>query len=90
MPGYGASMFRPRLCAHPGCGAPAAAVLTFQYATRTVWLFDQGDPDPAAIDLCARHADRLRPPRGWTGHDRRAGSDTSGQASPGMSTSVAS
>jgi hypothetical protein len=77
-------MFRPRLCARPGCGATATAVLTFQYATRTVWLSDQGEPDPAAIDLCSRHADRLSPPRGWTGHDRRAG------ASPGLSTSVAS
>lgn len=76
-------MFRPRLCARPGCGAPATAVLTFQYATSTVWLLDQGDLDPAAIDLCAAHADRLRPPRGWTAHDRRA-------SAPGMSTPVAS
>jgi len=82
--GYVAFMFRPRLCARPGCGAPATAVLTFQYATRTVWLLDQGDPDPAAIDLCTRHADRLSPPRGWTGHDRRD------SATPGMSTPVAS
>jgi hypothetical protein len=60
-------------------------VLTFQYATRTVWLLDQGDDrDPAAIDLCARHADRLSPPRGWTGHDRRVG------ATPDVSTPVAS
>ena len=83
--GYVALMFRQRLCARPGCGAPASVVLTFQYATRTVWLLDQqGEPDPAAIDLCTPHADRLSPPRGWTGHDRRA------SASPGMSTSVAS
>ena len=81
--GYGAVMFRPRLCARPGCGAPGTAVLTFEYASRTVWLLDQGDPDPAAIDLCARHADKLGPPRGWTGHDRRAGAS-------GMSTAVAS
>jgi hypothetical protein len=76
-------MFRPRLCARPGCGASATAVLTFQYATRTVWLLDPADPEPSAIDLCARHADGLRPPRGWTAHDRRTGA-------PGMSTSVAS
>ncbi len=82
--GYVALMFRQRLCARPGCGAPATAVLTFQYAIRTVWLLDQGDPDPAAIDLCGRHADRLSPPRGWTGHDHRA------SAAPGLSTSVAS
>jgi hypothetical protein len=70
-------MFRQRLCARPGCGAPAAAALTFQYSTRTVWILDQGDPDPALIDLCAPHADRTSPPRGWTAHDRRAGVSTS-------------
>jgi len=77
-------MFRPRLCAHPGCGAPATAVLTFQYATRTVWVLDQGDDEPSVIDLCTPHADKISPPRGWTAHDRRIG------ASPGMTTSVAS
>jgi len=58
-------------------------MLIFQYATRTVWLLDQLDPDPAAIDLCARHADRTAPPKGWTLHDRRAGDGA-------VSTSVAS
>lgn len=81
--GYFASMFRLRLCARPGCGAPATAVLIFQYSTRTVWLLDPAEPDPAAIDLCARHADRTAPPKGWTGHDRRAGAS-------GVSTPVAS
>lgn len=76
-------MFRPRLCARPGCGAPATAVLTFQYATRTAWLLDQGEPDPASIELCTRHADRTAAPKGWTNHDRRAGTG-------GVSTSVAS
>ena len=70
-------MFRTPLCARPGCGAPTAAVLTFQYSTRTLWLADPGEADPTAIDLCARHADRLSPPRGWTAHDRRAGMSTS-------------
>jgi len=77
-------MFRTPLCARPGCGVPATAVLAFQYSTRTVWLMDPGEHDPSAIDLCGPHADRLSPPRGWTGHDRRAG------ASSGMSASVAS
>ncbi len=51
--------------------------------------FGSGDRTVHAVngisyDLCARHADRLSPPRGWTGHDHRD------SASPGMSTSVAS
>jgi hypothetical protein len=82
-------MFRPysgaqRLCAHPGCGAPATAVLTFQYASGTVWVLDLGEPEPSAIDLCTRHADKVSGPRGWTTHDRRAGSGSD------VSTSVAS
>lgn len=83
MTGYFTPMFRTRLCARPGCGAPATAVLTFQYATRTVWLSEEADSDPAAIHLCGRHADRTAPPKGWTGHDRRAGA-------AGVSTPVAS
>lgn len=69
---YRRAMFRPRLCARPGCGDPASAMLTFQYATGTVWLLDLSDPDPCAIDLCSRHAERTTPPLGWTVHDRRA------------------
>jgi hypothetical protein len=82
-------MFRPhngalRLCARPGCGAAATAELVFQYANATAWVLDLGDPEPASIDLCTRHADRVSAPRGWTTHDRRAGSG------PSVSTSVAS
>ncbi len=67
-------MPRARLCARPGCGEPAAATLAFQYATKTAWLDDLAESEPCAIDLCRRHADRLTPPIGWQGHDRRAGS----------------
>jgi hypothetical protein len=44
----------------------------FQYATRTLWLEDLGERDPHTIDLCTMHADRLKPPLGWSGEDRRA------------------
>lgn len=69
---YRGRMQRPRLCARPGCGEAATATLSFQYATSTVWLDDIGVKEPHTIDLCGRHADRLAPPKGWTGHDRRA------------------
>ena len=66
-------MERPRLCDRPACGAPAAACLTFQYASRRVWLDDLlPDPDPAMIELCTFHADRVSVPVGWSGEDRRA------------------
>ena len=62
-----------RHCARPGCQAPATATMTYDYATRTVWLDSPGDePDPAAAwGLCATHADGLRVPLGWGREDRR-------------------
>ncbi len=77
-------MSRQRLCARPGCGAPASASLSFEYATRRVWLDDLGEPEPYKIDLCSRHADRLCVPRGWSGDDRRT------VGAPPVSTAVAS
>jgi len=65
-------MFSLRLCARPGCSARATATLGFQYANSTAWLDDLADPEPSTIDLCTRHADRLVPPVGWVGHDRRS------------------
>ena len=64
-------MERARLCGRPGCAEPATATLVFQYATRTLWLEDLTERNPHTIDICTRHADRLTPPRGWTGEDRR-------------------
>lgn len=64
-------MERPRLCSRPGCAEPARATLVFQYGTRSLWVQDLADRDPHTIDLCSMHADRLSPPRGWTGEDRR-------------------
>ncbi len=64
-------MAGPRLCGRPACPAPASATLSFSYATRTLWLDDLGEPQPQVIDLCRDHADRLRPPVGWEGLDRR-------------------
>ena len=58
-------------CARPGCAAPIAAWLTYDYRARCLWLDDRiaaGDCWP----LCASHAARLRAPKGWTQLDRRA------------------
>lgn len=65
-------MERSRHCARPGCGAPAAAALSYDYASRTVWLDSLDDePDPAAADMCATHAANLRVPLGWALEDNR-------------------
>ncbi|MFN2558003.1 MAG: DUF3499 family protein [Nitriliruptorales bacterium] len=68
----GASMLS-RTCARPGCSAPAAATLAFFYGDREVCLERLGlDELPSTYDLCATHADRMRPPYGWVLNDRRA------------------
>ncbi len=66
-----------RTCARPGCSAPAAATLAFFYGEREVCLERLGlDELPATYDLCATHADRMRPPYGWVMNDRRSGQQT--------------
>ena len=62
-----------RTCARPGCASPATASMTYEYASRTVWLDVPGsEPDPdAAWGLCGTHADRLKVPVGWDRNDRR-------------------
>jgi len=54
------------------CGAPAAALMTFNYSDGAVWLDDLTDGvDGFGYLLCADHADRMAPPQGWTLTDRR-------------------
>lgn len=55
------------------CGGPAAAVMSFDYDERAVWLDDlaQSVPVGAGYPLCAHHADRMTPPLGWTLTDHR-------------------
>ncbi|HEX3541350.1 MAG TPA: DUF3499 family protein [Acidimicrobiales bacterium] len=61
-------------CARPGCGGVAAAWLSYDYAGQRVWLDDPGaDSSGHHSALCAAHAGRLRPPQGWSCHDRRTG-----------------
>lgn len=62
-----------RLCSRPLCGAEAKAVLLFDYASGHVvldWTRDVHDPNH--LELCAAHAERFRPPNGWTLEDRRS------------------
>src|SRR3954454_546362 len=59
-----------RLCARPGCGAPAAATLRFQPTQREAWLVAlEEDAARTEGDLCARHAAGLVLPRGWELHN---------------------
>ncbi|MFN8026712.1 MAG: DUF3499 family protein [Acidimicrobiia bacterium] len=58
-----------RRCARPDCSATGAVTLVCDYAARTVVMVAAADSpevdDPARYDLCARHAERFRPPHGW-------------------------
>lgn len=55
------------------CSTPAAALMTFNYSDRAVWL-EELEPDVeqgVGYSLCIEHADRMTPPLGWTLTDRR-------------------
>lgn len=55
------------------CGAPATSVMSYNYGDCAVWLDDLTTAviPGAGYPVCARHADRLTPPLGWTLTDRR-------------------
>lgn len=62
-----------RRCARPGCTGWPTATLSYRYAERrTVIVPLAGERPPQTYDLCGLHADRTRPPSGWTLEDRRA------------------
>lgn len=61
-----------RRCSRPGCPSPASATLTFRYDqqhAQLVALVPDGGPE--TYDLCGEHADRTRPPFGWSLRDDR-------------------
>ena len=49
----------------------ATATFTFDAREQTVWLDPPRDGNARAGELCARHANTLRPPQGWRLEDRR-------------------
>lgn len=61
-----------RTCVRAGCRWPAAASLSYRYATRQVWLGDLlEERDPNAWDLCPHHAGTMTVMRGWDLVDER-------------------
>ena len=61
-----------RSCSKTACRWPAAASLSYRYATRQVWLLDLAPTtDPSLYDLCPHHADALVVPKGWERVDDR-------------------
>ncbi len=55
------------------CGAPAAAVMAFNYGEAQVWVEDLAETGPlgAAYALCEMHANRVSVPVGWSLTDER-------------------
>jgi len=63
-----------RTCSRIGCSVPASTTALVRYAAREIELRPLVDEvDPHLVELCAEHAARLTPPRGWTiaGHTVR-------------------
>lgn len=61
-----------RRCSRPGCPTPATATLAFAYDEQHAALVPLlPDGGPETYDLCGDHADRTRPPHGWTLRDDR-------------------
>ena len=61
-----------RRCSRPGCPTPATATLAFRYDQQHASLVPlAADGGPETYDLCGDHADRTRPPHGWTLQDER-------------------
>ncbi|MGA9598424.1 MAG: DUF3499 family protein [Acidimicrobiia bacterium] len=56
------------------CASPAESVMSFDYATRAMWLTDiSSSLEPGTgYPMCALHAARLGAPVGWTLTDRRS------------------
>lgn len=55
-----------RRCSKTTCRQPAVATLTYAYADRAVVVGPLATfAEPHSYDLCADHATRLTPPRGW-------------------------
>jgi hypothetical protein len=59
----------PRVCDRPGCSRPAAARLVIDVRHLVVTVDDRLDDVGGAAQLCAKHAERIIPPRGWTVDD---------------------
>lgn len=58
---------KDRLCSKVGCVLDAVATLTSVYDDATAVLGPLAfRPEPHSYDLCARHAERLSVPQGWT------------------------
>ncbi|MBP2398702.1 DUF3499 domain-containing protein [Glutamicibacter protophormiae] len=56
-----------RICSRPACRETARATLTYVYADSTAVLGPLATyPEPHCYDLCARHANRLTVPSGWS------------------------
>lgn len=61
-----------RICSRPLCGKDAEALLLFDYEDRHVvlrWTSEKRDSN--LLELCVEHADKFRPPHGWSCEDQR-------------------
>lgn len=65
---------RPRrtwVCGNMLCAESASAVLLFDARESAAWLIDAGEAEWAGLGMCPKHANRFRPPVGWSLSDLR-------------------
>lgn len=68
-----------RSCRKSGCSGQAAAMCSFNYSARQIWITPlRDDPDPASYDLCDEHATRFVAPIGWMIQDLRHSPEPAG------------
>ena len=68
-----------RACAKMRCGEPASTTVTLRYQDRIVVVGElTAQGNASMLDLCAGHAESLRPPLGWERRDERLQSRQAG------------
>jgi len=63
-------------CRRPGCTNVAAVTIHYDPVSCQLWLDPITVADRSSQVLCAEHAERLSPPRGWVVVDRRGAQTT--------------
>lgn len=70
-----------RSCRRTACQRPAAASLSYCYASAQVWLEDvHREPEPQRWDICREHAELLTIPLRWELMDVRSSTVPTGDA----------
>lgn len=74
-------------CAHMLCPEPATTLLLFDARVTAAWLVDLEGGAWRGLPMCGAHANRFRPPVGWTLSDQRSRTNRQRSGAEGSSRS---